>query len=274
MQQPLIGSMESFLNVNKLSVTYPGKSRKVLNSVSFTLRKGEILGIVGESGSGKTTLASSIINILPPGTKKEGEIIYRGRDVLKMNEKELRNIRGGEISIVFQDPAASFNPVLTVGYHFYEFMRKGSAMSKNSSSNKRDRSAIVDGLLKRVGIYDTKRVLGSYPHQLSGGQLQRAMIALAISNNPDILIADEPTSSLDVTVESQIINLLLGLRKELGFTILFITHNLGLIKVLCDRVVFLHKGKVEEITDAETLFLSARSGQTKSFINDYLRLIS
>jgi len=262
--------MKPLLSVNNLSVAYAGgRIKEALKNASFKLYKGEILGIVGESGSGKTTLASSILNILPSGTRKEGEVIFEGRNILKMNDKELRNIRGNRISIVFQEPAASFNPVLTVGYHFLEFMGKNSAMNKRENKGR-----IIEDLLRKSGIYDTKRVLKSYPHELSGGQLQRAMIALAISSNPDILIADEPTSSLDVTVESQIVNLLLGLRKELGFTILFITHNLGLVKVLCNRVVFLYRGEVKEITDTKSLFLRPKHESTKVFINDYLRLVS
>ena len=260
--------MESLLRVSNLSVAYTGERiKEALKSVSFKLHKGEILGIVGESGSGKTTLASSILNILPPDARKEGEVIFEGRNILEMSDEELRNIRGNRISIVFQEPAASFNPVLTIGYHFSEFMNKISVFNKNGNKDK-----IIDNLLRKSGIHDTKRVLNSYPHQLSGGQLQRAMIALAISSNPDILIADEPTSSLDVTVESQIINLLLELRKEFGFTILFITHNLGLIKVLCDRVIFLYRGEVKEITDTASLFLHPQQEKTKLFINDYLRL--
>jgi len=262
--------MKPLLTVNNLSVAYAGNSMKeVLKSVSFKLYEGEILGIVGESGSGKTTLASSILNILPPDARKEGEIIFKNKNIIKMNDKELRNIRGDRINIIFQEPAASFNPVLTIGYHFSEFMKK--SFTRGTQGNIDD---IVENLLRRSGIYDTKRILKSYPHQLSGGQLQRAMIALSISSNPDILIADEPTSSLDVTVESQIVNLLLELREEFGFTVLFITHNLGLIKVLCDRVVFLYKGKVEEITDTKSLLERPKHESTKMFINDYLRLIS
>ncbi len=257
--------METFLKVNNLSVEYTGKRTiKALKEVSFDVRQSEILGIIGESGSGKTTLAYSIVNLLPGNTRIKGKIEFKGKDILSFSERELRILRGKEIGIIPQDPAASFNPVFTIGYQFEEFLK-----SKKACADKEERVLFMEELLSKVHLPDPRRILKSYPHQLSGGQLQRAMIALTIAVKPSLLIADEPSSSLDVTVESQLIHMFLNLREELGLTIIFITHNLGLIEVLCDRVVVLYRGEVKEAGDKKSVIVSPQDGYTKSLIDSF-----
>ena len=186
--------MLSLLKVDNLTVKYRGtNNNEALHKVSFNLYKGEILGIVGESGSGKTTLASAILNILAQDIRKQGKITFQGKDVFNLNEKKLVSLRGQDIGIIFQEPAASFDPVFTIGYQLKEFLKQ--KMGKENLSNM-DKE--IDINLKRVGLLEYRRILKSYPHQLSGGQLQRVMIAMVISTNPALLIADEPTSSLEI----------------------------------------------------------------------------
>ncbi len=257
--------MEILLKVNNLNVEYTGKRIvQALRDVSFDVRQGEIVGIIGESGSGKTTLAYSIINLLPGNTRINGGIELKGKNILSFNEKELRSLRGREIGIIPQDPAAAFNPVFTIGYQFEEFLK-----SKGFFFGKEERVLFMEELLRKVHLFYPQRILKSYPHQLSGGQLQRAMIALTIAVKPSLLIADEPTSSLDVTVESQLMHMFLNLRKELGLTIIFITHNLGLIEVLCDRVVVLYRGQVKEVGDKTSVIFSPQDGYTKSLRDSF-----
>ncbi len=259
--------MKPLLTVKKLSVRYKEKSQPALNGIEFDLYKGEILGIVGESGSGKTTLASSILNVLPLQTEIKGKVVFENKNLLSLDEVRLDAIRGKEIGVVFQEPAASFNPVLSIGYQFVEFMQqKLKVKTKRHCCNK------MEELFNKVGLKETKRVAKSYPHQLSGGQLQRVMIAMALSTNPKLLIADEPTSSLDVTIESQIVNLLKSLKEELNLTVLFITHNLALIDVLCDRVVVIYKGRVQEISHKKELFSNPQSGYTRELLASFKEL--
>ncbi|MCM8774628.1 MAG: ABC transporter ATP-binding protein, partial [Candidatus Omnitrophica bacterium] len=199
------------LSVNKLSVRYRArKSVEALKGISFDVEEGEVLGIVGESGSGKSTLAYSLLNLLPPQTEIRGEIFFEGKNIFNLSQKELKILRGKKIATIPQEPSASFNPVLSIGYQFQEFLREGGIKDKDKITY------LIKDSFKRVRLEHWERIINCYPHQLSGGQLQRVMIAMAISVKPKLLIADEPTSSLDVTIESQIVNLILQLRKELG----------------------------------------------------------
>lgn len=260
--------MEEILRVRDLEVTYAGvKDVPALQGVNLSVRKGEILGIIGESGSGKSTLAFSLLNLLPPDVKKEGDIIFKGRSVMALREKQWQDLRGSQISMVFQDAAASFNPVLSIGYQFQEILEK-----KGRINNRNNREKIISDTFTRVRLTDCRRIINSYPHQLSGGQLQRVSIAMAIWQNPDILIADEPTSSLDVTIESQIINLFKELRDAYRLTIIFITHNFDLVKALCERVVVLYQGKVREISSGEALFRSPKDAYTMSLLEAFREL--
>ena len=259
--------MEPLLTVKKLSVRYKEKDQPALNNIDFSLYKGEILGIVGESGSGKTTLAYSILNILPLQTEIKGKVVFENKNLLSLDEVRLDIIRGKKIGVVFQEPAASFNPVFSIGYQFVEFMQQKLKIKTRRQCYKK-----MEEIFNKVGLKEAKRVARSYPHQLSGGQLQRAMIAMALSTNPKLLIADEPTSSLDVTIESQIVNLLRSLKEEMNLTVLFITHNLALIDVLCDRVVVIYKGRVQEISHKEELFSNPQSSYTRELIASFKEL--
>ena len=257
----------TILRLKDLSVTYYGRQQEVkaLDKVSFSINEGEILGLVGESGSGKTTCAYSILDLLSPDCKKSGQILYDEQDIASLSLDQLQSIRSQSISLIMQDPASSFNPVLSIGYQFKELLEQNKKRNNNSEN-------IIKDSFKKVHLQDYQRILKSYPHQLSGGQLQRVALAMAISLGPRLLIADEPTSSLDVTIESQIINLLKDLNKSLGLTILFITHNLDLVKVLSSRVVVLQKGQVKEISDTESIFNKPKDSYTKQLVQAFRKL--
>lgn len=254
------------LEVKNLNVSYLSAAGFVdaLINVSFDVEQGQILGIVGESGSGKSTFAYSVLGLLPQDSKKQGKILFKDKDIFSLNDKELENLRGNQIGLVFQEPASTFNPVLSMGYQFRELLQV-----KLKLKNKTKIRDIIYDSFKKVRLPEAERILKSYPHQLSGGQLQRICIAMAIALKPAILIADEPTSSLDVTIESQIIHLFKELRDSLGLTIIFITHNLDLIKVLCEKVVVLYQAKVCEITNAKDLFLSPQDDYTKQLLSSF-----
>ncbi len=257
------------LEVKDLRVSYKSKTKYVdaLKKVSWTVKEGEILGIVGESGSGKSTLALSILNLLPSDSKAEGQIIFQNKNIFKAEEKESEILRGNQIGLIFQEPASTFNPVLSISYQFQEILQ-----SKLNINSKGEREKIIFDCLEKTRVREPERILKSYPHQLSGGQLQRIAIAVAIALKPTILIADEPTSSLDVTIESQIVHLFKELRDELKLTIIFITHNLDLVKTLCDRVVVLYQGRVREIKPREELFANPQDDYTKSLLDSFSQL--
>ncbi|MCM8787035.1 MAG: ABC transporter ATP-binding protein [Candidatus Omnitrophica bacterium] len=251
------------LEVKNLNVKYnfKGKSISALENINFDLKKGEVLGVVGESGSGKTTLALSILNLLPEDAKIEGEIFYEGENILLLDQKQLNNIRANKIGLIFQEPASSFDPFFTISYQFHQLLKL-----KANIKNKEKREDIIFNIFKKVKIFDVNRILNSYPHQLSGGQLQRISIAMAISLKPTLLIADEPTSSLDVTVGSQIIHLLKDLQEATNLTIIFITHNLELAKIFSDKILVLYKANMVELKDTKTIFESPENAYTKSLI--------
>jgi len=257
------------LEVKDLSVSYKSKLKYVdaLKKVSWGIKEGEILGIVGESGSGKSTLALSILNLLPFNSKNQGEVIFNGKNIFKDCEKESEILRGNQIGLIFQEPASTFNPVLSISYQFNEILK-----SKLKIKNKEERKKIISDSLEKTRVRDKMRILKSYPHQLSGGQLQRVAIAIAIALKPTLLIADEPTSSLDVTIESQIVHLFRELRDKHKLTIIFITHNLDLVKALCDRVVVLYQGQVREIKTKEELFKNPEDKYTKSLLDSFSEL--
>ncbi len=254
------------LETKKLSVSYQAKTRYVnaLKGVSWGVNQGEILGIVGESGSGKSTLALSILNLLPPSIKGEGEIIFQGQNIFKLKEQESEALRGNKIGLIFQEPANTFNPVLSINYQFNEILK-----NKLRVKSKTARERIIFDSLDKARVREPARILNSYPHQLSGGQLQRVAIAMAVAHKPTVLIADEPTSSLDVTIESQIVHLFKELRDKLKLTIIFITHNLDLVRALCDRVVVLYQGEVREIKEREELFSNPKDDYTRSLLTSF-----
>ncbi|KPL82493.1 peptide ABC transporter ATP-binding protein [Thermanaerothrix daxensis] len=221
-----------------------------VNGVSFSLREGETLGIVGESGCGKSVTVMSILRLIPspPGKVVAGKAIYQGKDLLKMSDEEIRHIRGAQISMVFQDPMTSFNPVLTIGRQVAEPLEIHMGMSRKQAL---ERAA---EMLAMVGIPHAKERLNDYPHQFSGGMRQRVMIAMALVCTPQILIADEPTTALDVTIQAQIIDLVKRLRDELGMAIIWITHDLGIIAGLADRVAVMYGGYIIEMAQVDELY--------------------
>ncbi len=251
------------LDVQDLSIAYPisiGVVRAV-EGVSFTLDDGEALGLVGESGCGKSTLGLSILKLQrPPGRVTGGKIMYRGTDILAMNDRALLKMRGQSISMIFQNPLTSLNPLFTVEHHFLE------TIHFHDASMKREKAlAAVEKMLETLGI-EGKR-LKEYPHQLSGGMRQRIMIGLALIMNPDILIADEPTTSLDVIVEAGFTDLLLSLRRIYKLSIILITHNLGLVAEIADRIAVMYAGRIMEIAPTEEIFARPLHPYTQGLIN-------
>jgi len=253
---------EIILAIDDLSVRYPGiEPVQALSQVSFTISSGEIVGVVGESGSGKSTLAMAVMGLLPSGTIREGKIIFKHQDLCGLSEKQLTAVRGKDIAFIFQEPAASFNPVLSIGYQFAEVLESKYGLASRGHQRK-----IISESLAKVRLPDAGRIMAAYPHQLSGGQLQRVSLAMAIALRPALLIADEPTSSLDVTIASSIINLLKDLRREYDLPIMFITHNLELVRLLCDRVVVIYQGQLRESGPVDSVLGSPRDEYTKSLL--------
>ncbi|HEY1555630.1 MAG TPA: ABC transporter ATP-binding protein [Kofleriaceae bacterium] len=231
---------------------------RAVDGVSFELAARTTLGVVGESGSGKSVTALSIMRLLaaPAGRVARGEVRYAGKDLLGLAERDMRAIRGNRIAMIFQEPMTSLNPVFTVGSQVAEAVRLHQAKSK------RDARAIAIEMFRKVGIPSPEQRVDAYPHQLSGGMRQRVMIAMALACKPDVLIADEPTTALDVTIQAQILELLVDLQRELGMAILLITHDLGVVAETCDEVVVMYCGRVVERAPTKVLFASPRHHYT------------
>ena len=241
---------DELLNVRDLSVSFRSdrKPVKIVSGISFDIGRAEVFGLVGESGSGKSMTALSILRILPGNAYAEGSVMFRDRDLLSISEEEIRSVRGKDISMIFQEPMTSLNPVLTVGYQIAEALLAHFDMSKHEAMGK------ATELLRSVRIPSPELRMKDYPHQLSGGMRQRVMIAIAIACNPSLLIADEPTTALDVTIQAQILDLLQGLRKERGMAVLLITHDLSIISEQAERVAVMYAGRIMELADVEELF--------------------
>ena len=243
---------DSILEICNLLVDFNSRNGSVtpVDDVSFTLKKGKILGVIGESGCGKSTLALSIMRLLPEQISeiKNGKILFDGIDLTKMSEKKLSNIRGNKISMIFQEPMSSLNPLFKIGHQI------GEALEIHTDFKKREIKKKVTELLETVNIPDPDKVYNLYPHSLSGGMRQRVMIAMALSCEPDILIADEPTTALDVTIQAQILLLLKKLNKKVDTSILFITHDLSVVAEICDEVIVLYGGKIVEHSSVYDLF--------------------
>lgn len=256
--------MEKVLEVKNLEVTLFKKPNpiKALKGITFDIKRGERVAIVGESGSGKTMLSLSILNLLEQPLKiTQGEIFFNGKDLLKIDEKELRKIRGKEISMIFQEPHSALNPVLTIGYQVMEPILIHEKTSKKEALNR------AYELLKLVHIRDVERVLKSYPHQLSGGMRQRAMIAMALALNPKILLADEPTSALDVTLQAQFLNLIKDLQERFSLSLLVITHDFGVVAEIAERVIVLYGGLILEEAPVKELFKNPLNPYTKALFS-------
>lgn len=232
-----------------------------VRSMDFSLQKGEIVAIVGESGSGKSVTAQSILGLVPKEAIRNGEILINGENIYAITNEKRRSIRGNVCSMIFQEPARSFDPLFTIGKSFRELIR---AHNPDRDADEIEQSSIA--ILKEVGIQNPEQRLANYPHQFSGGQLQRIMIALAMLSNPEYIIADEPTTALDVTVQKKILDLLFYLKEEKGVGILFITHDLSLAKNFADRVLVMYGGMLFEEGDAKEVFTSPQHPYTKALI--------
>lgn len=251
------------LSVNDLRTSFFTDSGEVhaVNSVSFNLDEGEILGIVGESGSGKSVTAYSIMQILADtGRVTGGSILYKGEDVTKWNEKRLCRFRGKCCSIIFQDPMTSLNPVFTIGNQLEE------AIKLHTDNKGKDAKARAVELLELVGINEPMRRIRQYPYELSGGMRQRVMIAMALACEPDILIADEPTTALDVTIQAQILELIQDLQKKLGMAVILVTHDLGVIAELCDNIIVMYGGRICERGTGSEIFYNPKHEYTKGLL--------
>jgi oligopeptide/dipeptide ABC transporter ATP-binding protein len=264
-------SEDIILSVQDLVVSFASDDGEVevLDRIGFDLARGETLGIVGESGCGKSVAAFSIMRLLPQpsGNISNGKVIYQGQDLLSLDVEDMHNIRGRKIAMIFQEPMTALNPVHRIGKQIAEVYQ----LHFPEMSNQEIRSACID-ILAKVGIPAPEKRLREYPHQLSGGMRQRTMIAMALACKPDVLIADEPTTALDVTTQNQILNLMKELQKEIGMSIIFITHDLGVIAETCDRVIVMYAGRIAEQASVEDLFHAPRHPYTRGLLNSIPRL--
>ncbi|HDX9579866.1 TPA: ABC transporter ATP-binding protein [Bacillus pseudomycoides] len=252
--------MKTLLEVKDLQVSFDIHAGEVqaVRGVTFDLKKGETLAIVGESGSGKSVTSKALMDLIPkpPGRIKNGEIIFDGRDLTKLSEKEMQQIRGKEIAMIFQDPMTSLNPTMTIGNQIMEGLIKHQGMSKA------DARKVALELLDLVGIPNPEARLKQYPHQFSGGMRQRVVIAMALACNPKLLIADEPTTALDVTIQAQILELMKDIQQKTEAAIIFITHDLGVVANVADRVAVMYAGKVVEIGTVDEIFYNPKHPYT------------
>jgi oligopeptide transport system ATP-binding protein len=264
------GKNNKVLEVNDLRTYFYTDSGivKAVDGVSFDLKKGETLGIVGETGSGKSVTALSILRLIPepPGRVVGGQILFDGRDLLKLRKRDLQKYRGNRISMIFQDPMTSLNPVYTVGNQLIESVVIHRKLKKEEAIKEALR------LLQMVGITEARKRLSSYPHEFSGGMRQRVMIAMAIANSPDILIADEPTTALDVTIQAQILELVDEIKKKTNSSIILITHDLGVVAKYAERVMVMYAGKPVEFSTVDNIFYRSMHPYTLGLMNSITRL--
>ncbi|UFT98921.1 ABC transporter ATP-binding protein [Radiobacillus kanasensis] len=262
--------MENLLEVKDLHVSFStyGGEVKAVRGVSFELKKGETLAIVGESGCGKSVTSNSIMRLIPspPGKISNGSILFKGRDLLKMKEKEMRKIRGVDISMIFQDPMTALNPTLTVGNQLKEGLRQHKQVSNSEAHHQ------ALQMLDLVGIPNPEERLKQYPHQFSGGMRQRMVIAMALICEPELLIADEPTTALDVTIQAQILELFHEIQKKTGVAIILITHDLGVVAKIADRIAVMYAGKIIERGTKREIFYEAQHPYTKGLLQSVPRL--
>ncbi|MBU6112939.1 MULTISPECIES: ABC transporter ATP-binding protein [Mammaliicoccus] len=261
---------EPILEVKNLCTGFytKGSFYNAIEDVNINVFKGEVLGVVGESGSGKSVLSNSIMNLLPEKTSKisAGEIYFKGNRIDNLSESELNKLRGKEIAMIFQEPMTSLNPVFTIGNQLSEMIKIHLNLKKSDIKN------LAIELLKQVGIPRAEQVMNEYPHQLSGGMRQRVMIAMSVSCMPSLLIADEPTTALDVTVQAQILDLLKSIQNKTDMSIIFISHDLGVISEVCDRVAVMYAGKVVEIAEVNELFTNPKHPYTQLLLKSIPRL--
>ena len=246
----------------RLSFFTPAGEVKALNGVSFTMNQGDVLGVVGESGSGKSVTAYSVMGLTAyPGKLVGGKVWFNGHEIENMKEKDFRKIRGNEVSIIFQDPMTSLNPVYTIGNQIVEVIRL------HTDKNKADAWARAKELLELVGINEPEKRLKQYPHELSGGMRQRVMIAIALACEPKLLIADEPTTALDVTIQAKILELIRSIQKERGISVIYITHDLGVVANIADRVAVMYAGDIVEIGTSDEIYYDPRHPYTWALLS-------
>ncbi|MDD5917898.1 MAG: ABC transporter ATP-binding protein [bacterium] len=254
---------EQLLNVKNLTVYYyrDGKPVKAVNNLSFAINEGETLGLVGETGAGKTTTAKAILKLVPEpqGKYESGEILLNGNDVLKMNNKQLRKMRGHDVAMIFQDPMTSLNPVLTVGEQISEVIRLHNKVSRTEATQRAQK------MLELVGISGLR--YSAYPHEFSGGMKQRVVIAIALACNPHLLIADEPTTALDVTIQAQVLDMIKNLKKQFNTAMMLITHDLGVVAEVCDKVAVIYAGEIVESGTVEDIFDHGTHPYTEGLFN-------
>ncbi len=235
---------------------------KALNNITFDVKPREVFGLVGETGCGKTVTGLSVLRLLPKSARiTNGSILFNDKDLLKASLKEMETLRGNDIAMIFQDPSSSLNPVFTIGSQMERVIRQHTMMNAQAAKSR------AAEMLNKVGLPDVQRMLAAYPHQLSGGQQQRVMIAMALSCNPKLLIADEPTTALDVTIQAQILRLLRDLQEQFEFSVILITHNLGVVAQTCDRLAVLYAGRVAEIGSTADIFNNPQHPYTHGLMN-------
>lgn len=259
----------TILTVNDLKVSFftPAGEVKAVDGISYELKNGEVLGIVGESGSGKSVEAFSIMGLLQsPGRVVGGEIIFEGENILNYNKEQMQNLRGNRISMIFQNPMTSLNPVYTIGNQLIEALVCHTKVPKHEAKER------AVEMLQLVGIHETERRMKQYPHELSGGMRQRVMIAMGLICSPTILIADEPTTALDVTIQAQIIDLMRDIQKKTEMAIIFITHNLGVVADICDHIIVMYAGKVVEHGYTDDIFYRPAHPHTRGLLRSMPRV--
>nr|WP_315674141.1 ABC transporter ATP-binding protein [Clostridium sp. 19966] len=262
-------NLDNILEVKNLKTTFYNRGTEVqaVRGVSFHVENKEILGVVGESGSGKSVMMKSILGILPQSAKLEaGEILFENENILSLASKEKRKLKGNKISMIFQDPMTALNPLKKIGFHLEEVIRRHKNVSK-----KEGRKLAVE-MLKSVGIPMAEKRLEQYPHEFSGGMRQRVLIAMALVSNPKLLIADEPTTALDVTIQAQILELLKKLKEEKDMSVVLITHDLGVVASLCTRIIVMYAGMIMEEGTVEEIFYSPKHPYTKALLNSIPKL--
>ena len=261
---------EVLLEIDNLSVTFSRRGApptRAVDGVSYAVKPGEIVGVVGESGSGKSVTSLAVLGLLPRrGVQVSGAVRYRGRDLLRLTPKQMSDLRGSELAMVFQDPMSSLNPVLPIGLQVTEVLLRHQDLGRSAAA------AEAEDILRRCGIPDPRRRLREYPHQLSGGMRQRALIAIALACKPALLICDEPTTALDVTIQAQVLELLKGLVTDLGTAMIMITHDLGVVAGLCDFVNVMYAGRIVESAPRRELFAHPRHRYTEGLLSSIPRL--